>query len=53
MKKTERELQVIQERKQSPLTVDDLLGNSVIEAAFPNIRKLIVIFISTAIRSCH
>ena len=28
--------------KQSPLTVGDLLGDSVIKAAFPNIRKLLL-----------
>ena len=53
MKEIERELQVIQKKKQSPLTVDDLLGNSVIEAAFPNIRPTVIIFISTATRSCQ
>ena len=53
MKEIERELQVIQKKKQSPLTVDDLLGNSVIEAPFPNIRPTVIIFISTTIRSCQ
>ena len=43
MKEIERELQVIQEKKQSPLTVDDLLGDSVIEVAFANIRKLLLL----------
>ena len=38
MKEIERELQVIQEKKQSQLIVGDLLGNLVIEAAFLNIR---------------
>ena len=53
MKEIERELQVIQKKKQSPLTVDDLLGNSVIEAPIPNIRPTVIIFISTTIRSCQ
>ena len=44
MKEKERELQVIQGKKQSPLTVDDLLGNSVIKAALPNIRKLLLLY---------
>ena len=44
MKEIERELQVIQEKKQSPLTVDDLIGNSV-EAAFLNIRKLLLLYL--------
>ena len=39
------ELQVIQEKKQSPLTVNDVLGDSVIEAAFPNIRKLLLLYL--------
>ena len=42
MKEIEREFQVIHEKKQSPLKVDDLLGDSVNEAAFPNIRKLLL-----------
>ena len=45
MKEIERELQVIQEKKQSPLTVDDLIGNSVVEAAFLNIRKLLLLYL--------
>ena len=45
MKEIERELQVIQEKKQSPLTVNDLLGDSVIEAAFPTIRKLLLLYL--------
>ena len=45
MKEIKRELQVIQEKKQSPLTVNDLLGNSVIKAAFPNIRKLLLLYL--------
>ena len=44
MKERERELQVIQGKKQSPLTVDDLLGDSVIKAAFPNVRKLLLLY---------
>ena len=44
MKEIERELQVIKEKKHSPLTVDDLLGNSVTEAAFLNIRKLLLLY---------
>ena len=38
-----RGLQVIHEKKQAPLTVDDLLSDLVIEVAFPNIRKLLLI----------
>ena len=45
MKEIERELQVIQEKKQSPLTVNDLLGDLVIEAAFPTIRKLLLLYL--------
>ena len=45
MKEIERELQVIQEKKQSPITVDDLIGNSVVEAAFLNIRKLLLLYL--------
>ena len=45
MKEIERELQVIQEKKQSPLTVDDLLDDSVIEVAFLNIRKLLYLLV--------
>ena len=45
MKEIERELQVTQEKKQSPLTVDDLIGNSVVEAAFLNIRKLLLLYL--------
>ena len=44
-KEIEKELQVIQEKKQSPQTVDDLLGNSVIVVAFPNIRKLLLLYL--------
>ena len=43
MKEIERELQIIQEKKQSPLTVNDLLGDLVIEAAFLTIRKLLLL----------
>ena len=45
MKNIVRELQVIQEKKQSPLTVNDVLGDSAIEAAFPNIRKLLLLYL--------
>ena len=45
MKEIERKLQVMQEKKQSPLTVSDLVGDSVIEAAFQNIRKLLLLYI--------
>ena len=45
MKEIERELQVIQEKKQSQLIVGDLLGNLVIEAAFLNIRKLLLLYL--------
>ena len=45
MKGIERELQVIQERKHWPLSFDDLLDDSVIEAAFVNIRKLLLLYL--------
>ena len=45
MKEIERELWVIQEKNQSPLTVNDWLGDSVIETAFPNIRKLLLLYL--------
>ena len=45
MKEIERKLQVIQEKKQSPLTVNDLVGDSVIEATFQNIRKLLLLYL--------
>ena len=45
MKEIERGLLAIQEKKQSPQTVDDLLGDAVIEAALPNIRKLILLYL--------
>ena len=38
-------MQVIQEKKQSALTVDGLLGDAVIGAAFSNIRKLLLLYL--------
>ena len=44
MKEIKREFELIQGKKQSPLTVDDLLGDVVIKAAFPNITKLVLLY---------
>ena len=45
MKTIERALQVIQEKKNSPLTVNDLLSYSVIEVVSPNLRKLLLLYL--------
>ena len=45
VKEIERKLQVIQEKKQPSLAFDDLLGDSIIKAAFPNIRKLLLLYL--------
>ena len=38
-------MQVIQQKKQSPLTVADFLGASVVKTAFPNISKLLLLYL--------
>ena len=45
IKEIQRELLVTQKKQQSPLTVNDLLGDSVIEAVVPNIRKLLLLYL--------
>lgn len=44
MKKIKRKLKLIQDKKQSQLPVDGLIGDVVIKAAFPNITKLVLLY---------
>ena len=45
VKKLEEELNNIEEKLRSPIKVEDMLRDRVVEAAFPNIRRLLKIFI--------
>ena len=44
MKKIKRKLKLIQDKKQSQVPVDGLIGDVVIKAAFPNITKLVLLY---------
>ena len=45
VKKLKEELNNIEEKLRSPIKVEDMLRDRVVEAAFPNIRRLLKIFI--------
>ena len=45
VKELKKELHEVQQKIKIPLTAEDLLKDSVVEAAFPNIRRLLVLYI--------
>ena len=52
-KKKKRQLKVIQEKRQSPLTVDDYSAIQLLRCFTKYQETVIIIFINAAIRSCH
>ena len=45
MKKIEDELNAVMKKKESPLNVKDILQDSVVETAFPNVQRLLKIYV--------
>ena len=52
-KEKKRQLKVIQEKRQSPLTVDDYSAIQLLRSFTKYQETVIIIFINAAIRSCH
>ena len=52
-KEIKRQLKVIQEKRQSPLTVDDYSAIQLLRCFTKYQETVIIIFINAAIRSCH
>ena len=54
IKAVELEIKAAQQNIKEPLSVEDILRDKVIEQAFPNIRRLMVLYIlDSAHRGCH